>query len=225
MPRTTSNAARLYLNSRSRRRLVPPRSSAVRPDDPPAVGQIISAAVATMAENGYHGTSVRDIADAAGVSAANIYHYFGSKQGLLLVVMERGIDSLYAATLDALYAAPHDPVARLNAIVGVHVSGHLQARREAFIGTSELRSLEPEGWQRIVSKRDQQEHLFDQVVQDGVNEGVFRTLYPREASRAIVTMCSAVSGWYNPKGPISIEEMTARYQQLALAVVGYRDGN
>ena len=45
-----------------------PVSSVVLPDDPAAAGQIISAAVVTMAENGYHGTSVRNIAEVAGVS-------------------------------------------------------------------------------------------------------------------------------------------------------------
>lgn len=51
-----------------------------------------------MADSGYHGTSVRGIAEAAGVSSAVIYHYFGSKHGLLSLIMDRGNDSLYAQT-------------------------------------------------------------------------------------------------------------------------------
>lgn len=198
-----------------------PVSSAVRPDDPQAAALIISAAVVTMAGNGYHATSVRDIAEAAGVSPAALYHHFGSKHGLLFLVMDRGNDELYARTSAALYAAAHDPVDRLRALVGVHVSLHLRAQREAFLGNTELRSLEPAARKVVVGKRDQQQRLFDQVVLDGVQRGLFTTPFPADAARALVTMCSAVAGWYSPRGPLSPDELTARFQQLALDLVGH----
>lgn len=208
------------LLSRPRRGALPV-SSAVRPDDPPAAAQIISATVVLMAENGYHGTSVRDIAEAAGVSPAALYHHFGSKHGLLFLVMDRGNDSLFAQSSAALYAAAHDPVERLRALVGVHVSLHLRAQREAFLGNTELRSLEPAARKVVVGKRDQQQRLFDQVVRDGVERGVFTTPFPDEATRALVTMSSAVAGWYRPRGPLSADELTARFQELALSLVGH----
>jgi AcrR family transcriptional regulator len=204
------------------RRTALPVSSAVRPDDSPAAASIISAAVVAMAENGYHGTSVRDIADLARVSSAVLYHYFQSKHGLLQLIMLRGIEHLHAMTEAALLAAPANPPDRLRAIVGVHVSLHLNAQREAFIGNTELRSLEPTAREMVTSRRDLQQRLFDQVVDDGVAKGLFLTPYPREASRALVTMSSAVSGWYNPRGALTKEEVTARYQELGLSLVGYR---
>ena len=199
-----------------------PVSSAVRPDDSPAASSIINAAVVAIAANGYHGTSVRDIADLAGVSSAVLYHYFQSKHGLLQVIMLRGIEDLHATTEAALLGAPADPAERLRAIVGVHVSGHLTFQREAFIGNTELRSLEPEARILITSRRDLQQRFFDHVIEDGSVQGVFHAPYPREASRALVTMCSAVSDWFNPKGPLSREEITTRYQDMALSLVEYR---
>lgn len=199
-----------------------PVSSAVRPEDSPAAATIISAAVVAIASNGYHGTSVRDIAEMAGVSSAVLYHYFESKHGLLQLIMLRGTEHLHAVTEAALLAAPVDPPERLRAIVGVHVSGHLTAQREAFIGNTELRSLEPAARQLVVSRRDLQQRFFDHVIEDGASQGVFHTPYPRDASRALVTMCSAVAGWFDPKGPLSREEVTGRYQDMALALVEYR---
>lgn len=199
-----------------------PVSSAVRPDDSPAAASIISAAVVAMAENGYHGTSVRDIADLAGVSSAVLYHYFQSKHGLLQLIMLRGIEELHAVTEAALLGAPANPPDRLRAIVGVHVSGHLTAQREAFIGNTELRSLEPEARNLITSRRDLQQRFFDHVIDDGVAQGLFHAPYPRDAARALVTMCSAVSGWYSPRGSLSREEVTTRYQDMALSLVEYR---
>ncbi len=220
MPRTSPKRP-VALLERALKRPVP-LSSAVHPDDSPSAAQIISAAVVAMAANGYHGTSVRDIAELAGVSSAALYHYFGSKHGLLELIMLRSVEHIHARTEAALLAAPADPADRLRAIVGVHVSRHLSAPREAFVANSELRSLEPAARRMIISRRDLQQRFFDQVVQDGVEQGMFTTRHPKEAARALVTMCSAVAGWNDPKGPVSMEDITAWYQDMALDLVGYR---
>src|SRR6476469_11236131 len=50
--------------------------------------QIVDAATAVFAEFGYAGGSVRTIADRVGVSAASLLQHFGSKEGLLMAVLE-----------------------------------------------------------------------------------------------------------------------------------------
>ena len=192
----------------------------------PQGGQIVitDAAIAAMSEHGYHGTSVRDIAERAGMSSAALYHHFASKQELLFRITDRGIEALVRATEEALRAAPHDPAERLRAIVRVHVLSHIENQSGSFIGNSEIRSLEPPNRAVIVSKRDQQKRIFHRVVLDGVERGVFSTPYPREATMAIVTMCTAVAQWYRPEGPLRPAEIADRYADLALALLGHRPG-
>jgi len=183
---------------------------------------IAEAAVEAMSEHGYHGTSVRDIADRAGMSSAALYHHFTSKQDLLFHITDRGIEALVRQTEAALRASPNDPAARLRAIVRVHVLTHTENQQGSFIGNSEIRSLEPANRAIIVSKRDQQKRLFDDVVRDGAERGAFATPYPNEASMAIITMCTAVAQWYRPDGPLRPDEIAERYADLALAMLGYR---
>ena len=222
MPRRPATALDgVTVTPRAGRRALP-RSSAVHDDDPPAAAAVISAAVVAMAENGFHGTSVRDIAELAGVSSAAIYHYFTSKQHLLEVIMMRGTEHIHAQTEAALLAAPANPADRLRAIVGVHVARHLSAQREAFVGNTELRALDSAARRRVVAHRDLQQRLFDSVVDDGAASGVFTTPYPHDAARAVVTMCSAVASWYRTRGDLGPEEVTARYQEMSLALVGCR---
>jgi AcrR family transcriptional regulator len=207
-----------------RRRTAKGRPSPVVWDgDDPTKATILVAAVEVMARHGYHGTSVRDIAVEAGVSAGTLYHHFGSKHDLLFTILDRGIDLLVRRTEDALFHAGDDPAGRLRAIVETHVLTHTESRKESFIGNSELRSLNPEALALVVSKRDAQQRMFDRVVADGVRRGLFTTPHPVEAARSIVTACTAVAGWYHTSGPLSAQEIADRYQRVALDTVGYRE--
>ncbi|RYF44432.1 MAG: TetR/AcrR family transcriptional regulator, partial [Comamonadaceae bacterium] len=138
-----------------------PSTTLTLPGDEPTAAALITAAVEVMATQGYHGTSVRDIAAAAGTSAAILYHHFGSKQELLAILLDRGLDMLVMATEQALDLAGDDPADRLRAIVDAHVRIHLEAQRESLLGNSELRSLDPGSLRVVVAKRDVQQRIFE----------------------------------------------------------------
>jgi len=201
---------------------VPPPTVLTRPDDDPTAATLLAAAVEVMAVNGYHGSSVRDIASAAGTSPAVLYHHYASKQGLLVTLCDRGLDLLLRTTEDALDDAGHEPAQRLDAIVGAHVRFHMDSQRESLIGNSELRALEPAERALVIAKRDAQERLFDRVVRDGTREGVFTTAHPRDAARFVVTACTGVAGWYRPGGALHPEQVVARHRAIALDAVGHR---
>lgn len=188
----------------------------------PGEAGILDAAIAVMAEHGYHGTSVREIAVRARVSPAALYHHFTSKQQVLATIMERGIEALLQRTRAALDAAGEHPADRLGALVEVQVLFHLEDQRGTLLGTSELRALEEPvlGAHRL--KRAQQQRLFDTVVADGVASGAFTTPLPEEASRAIVVMCTGVAGWFSAARSPGRADVVRRYQRLALDMVGAR---
>ena len=57
---------------------------------------VLDAAERLMAEQGYDAASVAALVEEAGVPASSVYHYFGSKEGVLLAVMERGAERFFA---------------------------------------------------------------------------------------------------------------------------------
>lgn len=197
-----------------------PPTVLARPDDEPTAAVLLAAAVEVMAAHGYHGSSVRDIASAAGTSPAVLYHHYASKQGLLVTVCDRGLDLLVGRTEAALDTAGPDPAERLGVIVAAHVRAHLEAQRESLIGNSELRALEPPGRAVVVAKRDAQQRVFDRVVRDGVRAGRFTTAHPDEAARFVVTACTGVAAWYRPGAGLAAGEIVARYRAIALDAVG-----
>jgi AcrR family transcriptional regulator len=63
-----------------------------RPGSPDTRAAILAEARALFAANGYAGTSVRAVAAAAGVDAALVHHYFGTKEDLFLAALELKVD-------------------------------------------------------------------------------------------------------------------------------------
>lgn len=61
---------------------------------------VLDAAERLMAEHGYEAATIAALVDEAGLPASSIYHYFGSKEGVLLAVMERGADRFFAGLPD-----------------------------------------------------------------------------------------------------------------------------
>ncbi|MZG15074.1 TetR/AcrR family transcriptional regulator, partial [Streptomyces sp. SID5914] len=93
----------------------------------------------------------------------------------------------------------------------------------AFVGNSELRSLEGENLRKVVALRDAHEAIFRATVRDGIEAGVFRTRYPEESVRAILAMSTAVATWYKPGGDLTIDQVACRYVYMALRMLGVEE--
>jgi hypothetical protein len=93
-------------------------------------------------------------------------------------------------------------------------------REQAFVGTSEIRSLEPANRRDYIALRDRQQRVLDDIVRAAVASGEFRTAYPEDASRAVTTMCVAVATWFRADGPLTPDEIVERYLAIARAAVG-----
>lgn len=188
---------------------------------PPDLPAPLAAALAAFAEHGYHGTTVREIAGRAGLSVPGLYHHYPSKQSLLQGLSELTMSELLDRSEAALADAGDDPVARFDALVESLLRFHMYRREQAFVGSTEIRSMDPEYRQRYVAHRDRQQRMLDDAVAAGVAAGLFTTGYPEDAARALATMCVGVSSWYRPSGALDPDELVARNLVLARDLVGY----
>ncbi|GAA3704688.1 TetR/AcrR family transcriptional regulator [Gordonia hankookensis] len=182
----------------------------------------LAAALAAFAEQGYHGTSVREIASRANLSVPGLYHHYPSKQSLLQGLLERTMTDLLSRSERAIAEAGDRPVDQFDAVVESLLRFHMYRREQAFVGSTEIRSLDDSYRQTYIGHRDRQQHMVDEVVFAGVEAGVFSTRYPKDASRAVATMCVGVSTWFKLDGELGADELISRNLQLARALVGYR---
>ncbi|HTP11595.1 MAG TPA: TetR/AcrR family transcriptional regulator [Anaerolineae bacterium] len=108
---TIKATAASYPNTRRR-----PVIKAVTPDEPITKGErtrasIIDAAYQLFLQNGFHGTSMRDIARAAGIALGGIYNHFDTKEDIFLAMMAERHSFMNIAP--ALQAARGDTVEEL----------------------------------------------------------------------------------------------------------------
>jgi AcrR family transcriptional regulator len=197
-------------------------TATAKPQHEDGQDRMLRAALAVFMEKGYHGTSMRDIAQRAACSVSNAYHYFPSKRQILFRIV-RDITVELAETLEDIAARPtDDPARRLADLVMAHVLLHTERQDESFVGNTELRSLAPDERTDVVKHRDRISTVFKKAIAEGIRGGRFDCPTPADTARAIVSMATAVATWYRPNGPLSPAEIGERYAALALRMVGTR---
>jgi AcrR family transcriptional regulator len=207
---------------------VVPRVAADLPALPPdamrdgTAGRILSTALRLFARDGYHATSIRDIGDALGLKAANLYDHFTSKEHLLAELVRIG----HAEHLRALqHAVIHadGPIAQLQALVRAHVRVHAEYAMLSTVASSEMHALSPELVAPALALRRQSEDLLGGVILRGVAAGVFEPPHAWVTAAAIGGMGLRVAYWFPGSGELSIDEVADIHAELALRMLTPRD--
>nr|WP_237686093.1 TetR/AcrR family transcriptional regulator [Arthrobacter jiangjiafuii] len=181
---------------------------------------VLGAALACFVEQGYHGTTIREVAARAGLSVPGIYHHYPSKHALLSGIAERAMADLFSRSRQALDQAGPGIEERFAALIRCLVLFHAHRSDQAFIAASEIRSLDGQARARHIAARDRQQLLLTEIVNDGVAAGIFTTPFPAEATRAVLTMCTSVAQWYRRDGGLPPEELADRYLVITRAALG-----
>jgi AcrR family transcriptional regulator len=183
---------------------------------------VLRAAVEAFVELGYHGATVGDIARRCGLSKPGTYHYYPRKEEMLVAILDLTMADLRERSRAAVEEGGGDPVRRFALLVECLSLYHTHRGDLAFIGASEMRSLDPAHRDRIACVRTEQQRMLDAEVASATEAGRFTTPFPHEASRAVATMCTGLAQWYRPQGPLSPEEIAEQYVCFALDMMGYR---
>ena len=181
---------------------------------------ILLHAMEAFNEQGYHGTSVRDIAGRVGVTVPALYYHYENKQALLATLLETSIKDVLDRCRAAAREAGDDPLARFCGMVESIVLYMAHRQQLAFLDT-EIRSLEPQNRARYVALRDYLEHMLLDTVEAGRGQGGFTTPVPAGAVRSVLVMCQGGANWFRADRPLTAEEVAERHVLLSLGTVGH----
>lgn len=174
--------------------------------------RLTDVAFAVFAERGYDGASMDDVARAAGISKAAIYHHVASKEALLERGLGRALEALFAI-LGEPEARTGDPEQRLRHLV----------RRVAALALDVLPELtvlvRVRGNSIVERDARARRKAFDREVAALVREAQAAgacdpALDPSLVVRLIFGMCNSLVEWYRPGGTLTSQVIVATVERI-----------
>jgi AcrR family transcriptional regulator len=181
--------------------------------------QIIEAATELFAERGFAGTSLQDIAEAAGLTRPALYHYFSSKEDLLSRLVSAAAEGP-AGDLRRIRLQDGAPaVERLHSMassIALLRARHPARFRLLIRSESDLPAVLAKTYD---SGRRSVLAEFTALIDDGVRSGEFRVVDPRTAALGIIGMCNWVAWWHQPGSEAQDRQIVAELAGMAVASV------
>ena len=186
--------------------------------------ELLAIAAEVFAAQGYNATTVRKIADAAGMLAGSLYYHFDSKESMLDEILSGFLDELWAR-YDAVLGAGLGPRETLEALVTEsfrEIDRHLAAvaiyqKESKHLGTRPHFAY-------LVESQQKFEKAWLGTLERGVAAKVFRAdLDVRLTYRFVRDTVWVAASWYRPGGRHSPEEIARQYLSMVLEGIALHD--
>jgi len=173
---------------------------------------LLARAAQVIAQQGYHSTTMRDLAAATGMSLAGMYYYVRSKEALLFRIQERCFSAVLEGATRALRAAADgDPLEPLRAFIRHHVTYFAAHMAEMKVLAHEANSLTGDRWRKVHAIKRRYVDLLEGLLKDVAPDdpAVDRSA----AAYALFGMMNWIYNWYDPAGeidPARLADLIAR---------------
>jgi AcrR family transcriptional regulator len=178
------------------------------------IDSLTDVALRVFAAKSYDGATMDDVARAAGITKASIYHHISGKEALLERGLKRALDALFAI-LDERASREGCAIGRLRAIVRRVAETTLELLPELSV------LFRVRGSSSVVSKALERRRAFDRIVTELVEiaqrDGDVRAdVDARLVTRLIFGMSNSVVEWYGSGSSIAPERLAAALAAVAL---------
>jgi AcrR family transcriptional regulator len=176
---------------------------------------LLAAAARVFAARGYHRTSMRDLARASRMSLAGMYYYVAGKEDLLFEIQKGSFERVRRGATEAV-AAAESPEEKLQAFIRHHVTFFASHMDEMKVLSHEAESLTGAPLEEVRRlKRAYVGLCLDLLAAlDGENGG-----HRADRHVAVYTlfgMMNWIYTWYDPAGPVGVEELAESICRLFL---------
>jgi AcrR family transcriptional regulator len=186
-------------------------------------GELLSLAARLFAERGLRATTVRDIADAAGILSGSLYHHFDSKESMVDEILRDFLDDLFGQyrTIAAQQLAPR---AALEAIVVASFQAIDQRHDAVAIYQNEAQRLSDQPRFAYIGERwTEFRALWRDILRRGIDDGSFRfDLDVDLAYRFLRDTVWVGVRWYRPGGEVDVEAVAEQYLNIVLDGISTR---
>ena len=171
--------------------------------------EILKSAAAAFRRHGYHGASVDEIASALDMTKGNLYYYFQNKEEILFACHDYSLDELLTL-MDQVRAESSRPDDKLRRLILAFVHMMLDELQGTAL-TLDLQALGPALMKRVIAKRDRFDYGLRAIIQQGIDDGLFKEGDPKMIGFAIMGAVNWITKWFDPEGPMTSEEIGQRF--------------
>ena len=177
---------------------------------------VFEVAAEVFHRKGYDNTSMSDVAEAAGLTKAGLYHHVSSKESLLYTVLDSGLDLTESYVMKPLEAIA-DPIDRLKTMIELHLRLVLEERNLEVTGLlHECKTLAPADRTRINRRKKEYVKMSTKVIADAIRKYNITDVNPKLAAFALLGMLNWTYQWYKPSSSHSREEIVMQFQNIFL---------
>src|SRR5881409_1374069 len=181
-----------------------------------ARNRVFEVAAEVFHRKGYDNTSMSDVASAAGLTKAGLYHHISSKESLLYTVLDYDLDLTEAYVIRPL-AGISDPLERLETMIDLHLRLVLEERNLEVTGLlHECRTLSASDRSRINRRKKEYVRMAAGIIADVTKKYNVKDVNPKLAAFALLGMLNWTYQWYKATGPIRCDEIVAGFQKIFL---------
>lgn len=179
--------------------------------------ELLALAATMFAERGLRATTVRDIADSAGILSGSLYHHFSSKEEMVDEVLRGFLDWLFDRYRQILETEAN-PMERLKGLFMTSFEAIATRHAEVVIYQDEAKRLSAhERFSYVEERNREQRKMWVDVLTQGIAEGYFRPDVDVDLVYRFIRDTTWVSvRWYQPGGPLTAEEVGQQYLSIVL---------
>ena len=178
--------------------------------------RVFEVAAQVFHRKGYDNTSMSDVASAAGLTKAGLYHHVSSKESLLFTVLDSGLDLTESSVVKPLEQIS-DPLDRLKTMIDLHLRLVLEERNLEVTGLlHECKTLSAADQARINRRKKAYVRMTTTLIEDVVKKYHVKDVNPKLAAFALLGMLNWTYQWYNASGGNSREEIVENFQRIFL---------
>jgi AcrR family transcriptional regulator len=179
--------------------------------------ELLALAATMFAERGLRATTVRDIADSAGILSGSLYHHFSSKEEMVDEVLRGFLDWLFERYQQIVATEPN-PLERLKGLFMASFEAIETRHAQVVIYQDEAKRLSAQQRFSYVEMRNrEQRKMWVDVLNQGIAEGYFRPDVDVDLVYRFIRDTTWVSvRWYQPGGPLTAEEVGRQYLSIVL---------
>ena len=171
---------------------------------------ILQAARRLFIRKGYTATSMREIADEAGIGKATIYHHFQDKEAIFKTLIEANVEKMHQSY--ALIQAEGEPRRRIEVAAQVTLQFLYESADLLQIGRREVPGSREDLLSNFVIFFSKYSALLEEAFQKGIEEKIFRSVDPKETALVFMNLIQGNFALYYLVGkrPDTPEKAAAR---------------